>query len=330
MPSAALPPVRIGYADFWPGFDPQDNSVTRLLRTRRTLVFDQTDPDFLIFSCFGNSHAEAKFDRAVKIFITGENIAPDFNACDYAVSFEKLDYGDRHVRFPLYAGTDEAKTLHNRPDVDRNFVSSRQKFCNFVYSNRRFASPERAAFFHELNRLHAVISAGRFLSNHPKVDELYPQAGRHEAKMRFLSLFRFTIAFENSEHSGYATEKITDAFAARTIPIYWGDPDIADEFNPDSFVNARAFPDMASVARRVIEIDNDPDAMLAMLNAPVFPRGHDRVSELRHAYENFLFAILERRPEEARRRPRHGHYAMRQYRTRQGPLRRFLRAIRTR
>lgn len=330
MPSAALPPLRIGYADFWPGFDPQDNSITRLLSTRRTLVFDQTDPDFLIFSCFGQSHADATFDRAVKIFITGENIAPDFNACDYAVSFEKLEYGDRHVRFPLYAGTDEARTLFNRPDVDREFISGRKKFCNFVYSNRRFASPERSVFFHELNRLHAVISAGRFLSNHPKVDELYPQAGRREAKMRFLSLFRFTIAFENSEHSGYATEKITDAFAARTIPIYWGDPDIADEFNPDSFVNARAFPDMASVARRVVEIDNDPDAMLAMLNAPVFPGGHDRVSELRHAYEDFLFAILERRPEEARRRPRHGHYAMRQYRTRQGPLRRFLRAIRTR
>lgn len=292
------------------------------------VTVDQNDPDFLIFSCFGEHHRNSRFDRAVKIFITGENVAPDFNACDYAVSFEKLDYGDRHMRFPLYAGTDEARTLADRPAVDRAFLSARPLFCNFVYSNSRFSSPERAAFLEALNRRRAVASAGGFLRNHPPVDSLYPGVSPREAKMRFLATCRFTIAFENSEHRGYVTEKITDAFAARTIPIYWGDPDVAMEFNPDAFIHVRAHESLAAAADHVIAIDDDPDMALAMLNAPVFRGGHDRVGELRRQYEAYLLAIMARSPEEARRRPRHGHLALRESRQRRGVVSRILRAIR--
>lgn len=329
VPPSGPPAARIGFTDFWPGFDAEDNPVVRLLREHLAITVDQTDPDYLFFSCFGESHRTTRFDRAVKIFITGENVAPDFNACDYAVSFEKLDYGDRHVRFPLYAGTDEALTLADRPPVDRSFLAGRQRFCNFVYSNSRFSSPERAAFFEALNRRRAVASAGQFLSNHTAVDALFPGVGPREAKMRFLATCRFTIAFENSEHPGYATEKISDAFAARTIPIYWGDPDATEEFNPDAFVDVRAHASLEAAADRVIAIDDDPDATLAMLNAPVFRRGHDRVAELRRQYEAFLIAILTRPPEDARRRPRHGHLALREARRRRGLIRRVLRAVRS-
>jgi hypothetical protein len=34
------------------------------------------------------------------------------------------------------------------------------------------------------------------------------------------------------------TEKITDAFMAGCIPIYWGDLDVVKDFNPRSFINA--------------------------------------------------------------------------------------------
>jgi len=38
----------------------------------------------------------------IRIMITDENICPDFNACDYAISSEHLDYSDRHFRAPVY------------------------------------------------------------------------------------------------------------------------------------------------------------------------------------------------------------------------------------
>ena len=41
-----------------------------------------------------------------------------------------------------------------------------------------------------------------------------------------LEPFRFAMAFENANVSGYVTEKIVNAFLAGAIPIYWGHPDV--------------------------------------------------------------------------------------------------------
>lgn len=76
--------IRIGFADFWPGFDPQDNFFTRLLRRRYPLEITDR-PDFLVYSWFGRSHLA---HDCVRIYYTGENDRPDFNVCDYAFSFD--------------------------------------------------------------------------------------------------------------------------------------------------------------------------------------------------------------------------------------------------
>ena len=41
----------------------------------------------------------------------------------------------------------------------------------------------------------------------------------------------FHIAIENSKHNNWYTEKIGDAFASKTVPIYWGCPNIGDHFD---------------------------------------------------------------------------------------------------
>jgi hypothetical protein len=41
----------------------------------------------------------------------------------------------------------------------------------------------------------------------------------------------FHIAVENVKHNNWYTEKIGDAFASKTIPIYWGCPNIGDYFD---------------------------------------------------------------------------------------------------
>lgn len=43
----------------------------------------------------------------------------------------------------------------------------------------------------------------------------------------------FSICIENSSNKGYHTEKIIDAFLSKTIPIYWGCPDL-EELGYDS------------------------------------------------------------------------------------------------
>ena len=46
-------------------------------------------------------------------------------------------------------------------------------------------------------------------------------------KLAFLSEGKFNIAFENSSANGYTTEKLIEAFAAGTIPLYWGDESVS-------------------------------------------------------------------------------------------------------
>lgn len=48
--------------------------------------------------------------------------------------------------------------------------------------------------------------------------------------------YMFSIAMENSQVDGYFTEKILDCFATGTIPVYLGDPNIADYFNKDGII----------------------------------------------------------------------------------------------
>ena len=51
-------------------------------------------------------------------------------------------------------------------------------------------------------------------------------------KRSMLVPFQYSIIMENCQRPGYFTEKILDAFATKTIPIYWGCPDIDKFFNP--------------------------------------------------------------------------------------------------
>lgn len=51
-----------------------------------------------------------------------------------------------------------------------------------------------------------------------------------------LANYKYSIAIENSALPGYFTEKITECYLAHTFPIYYGAPDIADYFDPSSFL----------------------------------------------------------------------------------------------
>lgn len=48
--------------------------------------------------------------------------------------------------------------------------------------------------------------------------------------------YMFSVVIENDTYTTYFTEKVTDCFAAGTIPIYWGTPDIGNYFNTDGII----------------------------------------------------------------------------------------------
>jgi hypothetical protein len=56
-------------------------------------------------------------------------------------------------------------------------------------------------------------------------------------KKDLMKNYAFNICPENSLYPGYYTEKITDAFSAKCLPISWADQNISLDFNKNAFVN---------------------------------------------------------------------------------------------
>ena len=247
---------RIKFVDF------SSDSVPSKIRHALDLAgieYELSDnPDYIFCSVFGH---EALNYNCVRIFWTGENCVPDFNLYDYAIGFHYLDFGDRYIRMPLFYfySEDYSKAL-NKHKLDVEKVWKRTGICNFVYSNAD-AAMERQKFFDLISKKVSVDSGGRYLNN---------VGGPVENKFEFQSRYRFSIAFENSSAPGYTTEKILQAFAAGTIPIYWGDPRIANHFNEKSFINCHAYQSFEQVIEEVERVNNDKSLFGQYINEPIW------------------------------------------------------------
>lgn len=71
-------------------------------------------------------------------------------------------------------------------------------------------------------------------------------------KRTILEPYMFSIVPENSEHNGYYTEKIVDCFIAKTIPIYWGCPDIGKHFDARGIMQFRSFEELQRLLEQLV------------------------------------------------------------------------------
>ncbi len=239
------------FSDFWPTWNNKDNIFTKVI----SLIpkKENSSTKLLIYSCFGNDHLDFKGPR---LFYTGENIRPDWNACDFAVSFD-YPVTDRNYRLPLYGLGDMSQLL--RPKDANRILASKTKFCNFVVSNPQ--GSERNRFFKKLSKYKKVDSGGKYLNN---------IGGPVSSKSDFIKDFKFTISFENESFPGYTTEKIVEPMLMDSLPIYWGNPLVAKDFNSESFINVMDFSNMDDAIEKIIELDKNDDLYLNYMNKPYF------------------------------------------------------------
>lgn len=277
--------VRINFVDFWNNFDKENNEFINILRLRYNVEISN-QPDYIFYSTFGRKYLD--YD-CIRIFYTGECIVPDFNLCDYAMAFDPLSFDDRYLRVPLYElfqYKEKYKMLLNNEGAINKEKSA---FCSFVVSNDQ-GMKERALMIELLNRYKTVDSGGRYKNNvgEPVKD-----------KFAFDQKHKFSICFENCSHRGYTTEKIVEAFAAGCIPIYYGNPDIGEEFNTKAFVNIHDYDSLEDAVNRIIEIDQNDELYNEIKTEPIITGARKDDNEL----EAFLYAIFDQPLEHARRRP---------------------------
>ncbi len=241
------------------------------LKTNQIICFTLT---------FGFKHL--KYD-CIKIFYTGENVFPNFNICDYAIGPHDLKLEKRYLQLPIYLiKKGHFIKLPERKKLNKEDLKIKKEFCNFIYSNKN-GNPIRKEFFDELSKYKNIISAGKFLNNTG-----YAIKNKTEIQKQC----KFTIAFENEKYPGYSTEKIIDAFIARTIPIYWGDETITDNINQKSFIYCNSSKDIPDVIRRIKQIDKNDDLWLKMANEPIFlQKDYEKIKE--KELEDFLINTIE-------------------------------------
>ncbi|MDP3388051.1 MAG: glycosyltransferase family 10 [Eubacteriales bacterium] len=281
--------IKVGFSDFWPEFKENQNFIMDALTSNYEVIISN-EPDYLFYSCFGRQYL--KHD-CIRIFFIGEDLQPDFNLCDYSIGFSHMVFGERYIRFPLYHIYEQdclmAEQKHLISDTE---IDNKSRFCNFIYSNTK-ANPFRGMFFDSLNIYKRVDSGGKYKNN---------LGFRVDNKLDFQRMYKFSIAFENNSSEGYTTEKILQAFAAGTIPIYWGDPRIGEEFNERAFINCHRFETIEAIIDQIKTIDGNDNLLRQMLREPAFVK--DR-RETKRDLEDFLRNLIDKPYEEAFKRSRH-------------------------
>jgi len=244
------------FTDFWFQLtleNIQGFFLYRLLDKTFEIEITDIDPDAIIYSCFGFEHLKYSCPR---IYYAGENKRPNFNRCDYAFSFD-YPVNERNFRLPLYRLYPQYPKLFE-PRNPAKIIAEKRKFCSFVNSNAK--AKERINLFDQLSKYKQVDSGGKVRNN---------VGGRVPDKVKFISDYKFNIAFENNSHPGYATEKLMEALVTNTIPIYWGDPEIGNDFNTKAFINYHDFKSMDAVIAHIKRVDQDDDLYCQYLSEPL-------------------------------------------------------------
>lgn len=272
-------------------FDVRNNIITDFLNKHFDVIFSDA-PEYVFYSNYGRATEVFKYD-CVRIYWQGEYVTPDFNVCDYALSQEHMTFEDRHFRLLPYTWLLPKEIINqaiNKTNFSLDDLQSKDKFCAFVHANP--IAPERNQMKELLSRYREVSSGGKYANN----------IGYYvKDKRRFFKECKFALVFENT--FGYDSDRLIDTFASGTIPIYWGNPRIAEEFNTKAFVNVHDYNNFEEVVERVKEIDTDDELYLSMMKEPIFNTSFS-LDQYYTELEAFVYNIFSQPIEKAYRRNR--------------------------
>ena len=297
-----LKKVKLNFVGFWNGFNPETNLLYKIICKYYDVEISE-DPDYIICSVFpdknGHFYPYCKCPQ-VRIMYSGENFIPDFNLVDYAVSSYPLSLLDRHFSFPVCLnnyGNHFDELWKKERKFDSSILLDKPYFANFIFSHES-ENGLRGEFYNRLSQYKRIESPGSFLNN-IRLD--YPISFVDNTKIDFQRKSKFTICFESTLHEGFVTEKITDAFLADTIPIYFGSSTVKEIFNEDAFLYCSDKIEFDELINRIIELDCNDQEYIKMLNQPVFNKTFDYEKKYKEL-ESFIIHIFEQPIEKVVRR----------------------------
>lgn len=259
--------VRLFFCNFYTGFNPNDNYLIHFLNQNKIpYTIDDKNPDIVLHSVFSNIDVAQKYPRAISILDIGEPFGWRIPA-DIYLGFKN---GPRSLRVYPYR--------YSEKDIPNLFVPWSQQYVNSLYENKKYnvlflysncSVSSRNRFAIKLNEKIPVDFKGKCrLGNEPFNNE-FGVLGSPEY-LKKMSRYKFVICFENVCIDGYVSEKIIYCFLAGCIPIYFGDPNIYEQFNIDTFLKLDNDTDqeIEKVINDIIVINKDSRKYKDMLSLP--------------------------------------------------------------
>ena len=257
--------IKIGYTDM---SDEKGmfyfNYVKNMLTDTYEFVFEQENPDYLMFSFYGCKHNDVKYKQAIKIAIYEEGFIPSFNEEDYTFGLAHIFYLDRYFRKATLIEYLQKYNLKNKDFRKARQKAlngpKREKFCGAVLNNETSLNHFREKFVKELSKYKTVDSGGEIDNNLGYIVT---------DKIKFFSSYKFSIAFEKNTADGYATDHILNSLLAGTVPIYYGDYLIDEYINPDTYILVRNDIDLLDKIDFIKQVDQDDNLYREFLKKDV-------------------------------------------------------------
>lgn len=239
-----------------------------------TYTDNQYDADLVVSSVFGN----VQTDPNKTLAYIGENIRPSYIGYNHSLSFDWDTYGGRNFRLPLWYSRLAWDGFEQKPRRDNHHnhgyeqlipiksltqprkldIKAKDKFCVMIAGN-----PEglRVNLFNSISKYKQVDGYGNMFSRPLR-----------KSKFALLPEYKFCLCPENSVYDGYVTEKLIDAYAGLTVPIYSGDISVAEDFNYRAFLNYQEIKDVEALVNYLIDYDENLEWYQDMYEQPLITK----------------------------------------------------------
>ena len=234
-------------------------------------VLSPHEADVVISSVFGHTQTDPK----KTIMYIGENVRPNYIGYSYSLSFDHDTYEGKNFRLPLWwsrlawdgfeqkprkpnahnHGYEQLIDIRSLMQPRKLDMSIKDKFCAMIAGN-----PEglRVNLFNSVSQYKQVDGYGLMFGN-----------SLRKSKFTVLPEYKFCLCPENSVYDGYITEKLIDAYAGLTVPIYSGDLSVDRDFNVGAFWNYQDEKDMGKFVEIVSSLDRYEDQYKSYYEQPL-------------------------------------------------------------
>ncbi len=275
--------LKISFTDFWDGFDVNNNIITNMLKEIFQNKVEITRPrraDICFVTIYGRNHLKIlkKFPEKCFLFL-GENVRPNIYKANYSFSGDFYSYGGKNMRLPLwYLEIDwyetNLGTIKVR-EIEKKLLSygkttpdnlSKRRDCVAIFNNEEGT---RMEVFRKLKNIMNVDGYGRPFKN------WFPTYADYKSKLNKMSNYKFNFCPENSLYPGYYTEKCFHAKLADTIPIYFADKYVTEDFRKEAFINIYDYLSLDDLQSHLKEILNNYDHLANIINQPLLHKMPD-------------------------------------------------------